>query len=61
MEKDQPCTGFARLLKSKGHEMVQIAQVCGDKNRGRMRPAADIGIPHGRHLILASVSLGEGP
>jgi hypothetical protein len=41
--------------------MVQIAQVCGDENRGRMRPAADIGIPHGEHLTPGSLSPGEGP
>ena len=62
MQKDEPGGGFAglvsiRLLKSERHEMVEIAQVSGDEDCGWMRPAADIGIPHGEHLIPESLSL----
>ena len=50
MQKNQPRPGFTCLFQGKRHEMVQIAQVGGDEDRGWMRPAAGLGIPHGIHL-----------
>ena len=49
---------FTRLLHGERHEMVQIAQVSGDEDCGWMRPAAGLGIPHGKHPMERVSSSG---
>ena len=51
MQENEPGLGFTRLFHGERHEMVQIAQVSCDEDSGWMRPAAGLGIPHGKHLI----------
>ena len=40
MEQNQPRPGLARLFERERHQPFQVAQVSGDQNYGRMRPAA---------------------
>ena len=59
MQEEETGPGIARLLEGKRHEMVQIAQVRGDEDGIRMRPAVDIGIPHGQYLVCQKRGTGE--
>ena len=59
MQKNQVRPGFTRLFQGKRHEMVQIAQVRGDKDGFRMRPAESIGIPQGEHLVCQERGTGK--
>ena len=60
MQENKPGPGFAGLFQDKRHEVVQVAQVSGDEDCGWMRPAAGIGIPHGKHLISEIVAPAGG-